>query len=136
MITDHVVYLFITLIMLKPKRCAMQTVNRLIYRSKQRGFLELDLLVGQWAERSIPKMSPQGLSDAAAFLDEENPDMFKWLTGQEPVPPRLVENIAYLVRFPVYRRISRSSLSNLCPIIYAIIRATAFTKIHIVDPVV
>ena len=31
--------------------------SKLLYRAKQRGFLELDLLVGLWAERHVPHMS-------------------------------------------------------------------------------
>lgn len=41
-------------------------VNRLLYRARQRGFLELDLLVGLWAERNIPLMKPDAL---AAFSE-------------------------------------------------------------------
>ena len=31
-------------------------VNALLYRSKQRGFLEMDLLVGLWAEQHLPRL--------------------------------------------------------------------------------
>ncbi|KAF8071169.1 YPTC6 [Scenedesmus sp. PABB004] len=70
-------------------------VNKLLYRSKQRGFLELDLLVGLWAEQEIPRMDVPTLHALAAVLDQENPDLFKWLTGQLPPPAEMQANPAY-----------------------------------------
>ena len=73
-------------------------VNRLLYRAKQRGFLELDLLVGLWAERNVPRMSVSELTAFEEVLDIENPDLFKWLTGQEPAPEALRDNASFMVR--------------------------------------
>ncbi len=44
-------------------------MSKLIYRSKQRGFLELDLMVGLWAERQVPKMSRPMLNSFSDILD-------------------------------------------------------------------
>ena len=73
-------------------------VNRLLYRAKQRGFLELDLLVGLWAERNVPLMSMSDLTAFEEVLDIENPDLFKWLTGQEAAPEALKDNASFVVR--------------------------------------
>ena len=72
-------------------------VNRLLYRSKQRGFLEMDLLVGLWAERNLPSMDDSQLAAMETVLDQENPDLFKWLTGQEEAPQAMQANPAFVV---------------------------------------
>ena len=53
-----------------------------VHMSEQRGFLELDLIVGGWAEANLPSLSAAELKDFAVVLDQENPELFKWLTGQ------------------------------------------------------
>mmetsp|Transcript_35980 Transcript_35980/g.80078 ORF Transcript_35980/g.80078 Transcript_35980/m.80078 type:complete len:168 (-) Transcript_35980:526-1029(-) len=70
-------------------------VNKLLYRSKQRGFLELDLLVGLWAEKEIPSMRFETLRSMDAVLSQENPDLFKWLTGQTAPPEHMLANAAF-----------------------------------------
>lgn len=72
-------------------------VNSLLYRSKQRGFLEMDLLVGIWAEKQVPNLSEAMLVQFSEVLDQENPDLYKWLTGQQQPPAAMAENAAYQV---------------------------------------
>jgi len=48
----------------------MQMANKLLYRSKQRGFLELDLLMGLWAEENIPQMDMRMMEEFSAVLDQ------------------------------------------------------------------
>lgn len=72
-------------------------INKLLYRSRQRGFLEMDLLVGIWAEKRIPQMGEDNLHQFELILDQENPDLYKWLTGQEQPPADIANNTAYQV---------------------------------------
>ncbi|THF99162.1 hypothetical protein TEA_010613 [Camellia sinensis var. sinensis] len=43
--------------------------NRLLYRSRQRGFLELDLILGKWVEDHINSMDENGIKSLVDVLD-------------------------------------------------------------------
>ncbi|CAN1317884.1 Succinate dehydrogenase assembly factor 2, mitochondrial [Linum perenne] len=66
--------------------------NRLLYRSRQRGFLELDLVLGKWVEEHIHSMDENKIKALVDVLDMENPDLWKWLTGQEQPPDGVCQN--------------------------------------------
>jgi succinate dehydrogenase flavin-adding protein (antitoxin of CptAB toxin-antitoxin module) len=61
----------------------------MLYHSKQRGWLELDLILGTFADQNLGKLSDSEIRDYQKILDEENPDMFKWMSGQIPIPDHL-----------------------------------------------
>lgn len=54
-------------------------LKRLMYHAKQRGWLELDLMVGNWAEtnRRALATNPALMADFEELLAIENPDMYK-----------------------------------------------------------
>ncbi|KAL9231558.1 hypothetical protein vseg_006775 [Gypsophila vaccaria] len=83
-----------------------RTINRLLYRSKQRGLLELDLVLGKWVEDNIDSMDEHGIKSLVQVLDLENPDLWRWLSGQEQPPESLIEN-------PVFTAIQEKVASNL-----------------------
>jgi len=60
--------------------------KRLVYRSKQRGWLEVDLLLGTWASENVPRLSSSELDEFEAFVNLETIDIYNVLTLRVDVP--------------------------------------------------
>lgn len=87
-----------------------QRLNRLLYHAKQRGWLELDIILGQWAEKNLEHLSSERLDDFEELLGVENPDVFKCLTGQVEPDEELQRNPVFeMVRKTVEERMKEHS---------------------------
>ena len=73
---------------------------------------------GNWAESHVRSLSPDELRMYSEILDCENPDLFKYLTGQETEPEKLGGNPVYQVRCWLVSRVSRTPAFAL-PIVIA-----------------
>lgn len=60
--------------------------KRLVYRSKQRGWLEVDLLLGTWAAENVPNLSVAELDEFENFVNLETIDIYNVLTLRTDVP--------------------------------------------------
>lgn len=61
--------------------------KQLIFRSWHRGTREIDLLLGRFADTVLPGFDGAQLEIYARFLNNSDPDIYNWITGQEPLPP-------------------------------------------------
>jgi succinate dehydrogenase assembly factor 2 len=54
--------------------------KRLIYRAKQRGWLEVDLLLGTWASENVMQLKEQELNEFEDFVNMETIDIYNIIT--------------------------------------------------------
>ncbi|RYG62891.1 succinate dehydrogenase assembly factor 2 [archaeon] len=66
--------------------------KRLIYRSKQRGWLEVDILLGSWAAKNVPHLTTEQMDDYEMILREETIDIFNYISGKDALPEHLKDS--------------------------------------------
>ena len=59
----------------------------LLFRAQRRGFKEVDLIFGAYAEAALPGMDEIALDQFEALLKAPDQDVYDWLRGAAPVPP-------------------------------------------------
>jgi succinate dehydrogenase assembly factor 2 len=79
--------------------------KRMIYRSKQRGWLEADLLMGSWAQENVPTLSKEDLDDYEELLKEETIDIYNYISAKDPLPEKLA-------KMPVMKRLQDYALAS------------------------
>lgn len=61
-------------------------IKRLKMRSMRRGIKEMDLILQAFAERELDRMAPERMDLYEALLQENDQDLYKWVTGQIETP--------------------------------------------------
>eukprot|EP01083_Nonionella_stella_P160369 524163_1 len=67
--------------------------RRLIFRCKNRGIKELDLLLGNWAVKNVPILSPVECDELQIILNEETLDLVSILIKREDCPAKLNNSV-------------------------------------------
>jgi antitoxin CptB len=62
-------------------------VKRLAMRSMRRGIKEMDLILSAYATDRLADMDADGLTVYDDLLDENDHDLYQWVTGQFPPKP-------------------------------------------------
>ena len=78
-------------------------LKRLRMRSMRRGIKEMDLILVRFSDARLDAMDAAALDAYEALLDENDQDLYAWISGQQPLPERvraLIEEIASLVHAP------------------------------------
>ena len=85
------------------------TLRRLKMRSMRRGIKEMDLILSAWADARLPDLPDEGIATYEALLQENDQDLYRWVTGQEPAPEAFAPMIADISSFTEKRAISRKT---------------------------
>ena len=73
-------------------------LRRVSMRSWRRGMKEMDLILGRFADAHIAAMSPDQLDRYAALLENNDPDIYDWLTDRAAPPPSADTDVLQLLR--------------------------------------
>ncbi len=71
-------------------------IKRLKMRSMRRGIKEMDLILSHFADKTLRDMSKDELVAYDLLLEENDHDLYSWVTGTAPTPSEfsvLIEDI-------------------------------------------
>ena len=61
--------------------------RKLKFRAQRRGFREMDLIMGQFADAHIGAMNDAELDEFERLLATPDWDVYAWIIGNKPIPP-------------------------------------------------
>lgn len=61
--------------------------KKLRFRAWRRGFREIDLILGGFADARLAEMDAAGLDAFEALLDAPDQEVYAWITESEHAPP-------------------------------------------------
>lgn len=69
------------------------TRKRLRYRAWHRGTQEMDLVLGHFADAHLKDYDRPALERLEKLMDESDPDLLRWVMGQEPPPAHIDQDL-------------------------------------------
>jgi len=61
--------------------------KKLRFRAWRRGFREIDLILGAFADAHLTELDDAGLDAFEALLDAPDQEVWDWILGRTPAPP-------------------------------------------------
>jgi antitoxin CptB len=80
--------------------------RKLLFRAWHRGTREMDLIMGRFADASIPRLSEAEVSDFERIIEVADPQLYDWLTGTSAPPADYDTNLLQRMRAFLSRRIN------------------------------
>ena len=73
-------------------------LKKLRMRSWRRGMKEMDLILGPYADTHIAQLNTDELDAYERLLDENDQDLYLWVTGAKTRPERLMPMLGQIAR--------------------------------------
>jgi antitoxin CptB len=73
--------------------------KKLLYRSWYRGNKEMDNLLGHYAQAKLTGMDESELDSYIQLMEENDIDLWNWVSGQFPIPPEYTTLMADIQAF-------------------------------------
>ena len=84
------------------KKVFMKTIEKkrkqLIFRSHHRGMKEMDLIMGSFADTHVGGFDERALAQYEELLQNNDPDLYNWITGKENAPANVVSDVFELLK--------------------------------------
>ena len=77
--------------------------KRLRYRCSHRGIKELDLILARFAEAHLSTLTADQLGRFEALLANPDPEIYRWISGGEPVPAAFDSDVMTLLKNFMYQ---------------------------------
>ncbi|MBZ4023860.1 succinate dehydrogenase assembly factor 2 [Rhodobacter sp. TJ_12] len=74
-------------------------LRRMRMRSWRRGIREMDLILGPWADSELEGLDAETLELYDQLLEENDQDLYPWISGAQPCPPHYVEILGVIGHF-------------------------------------
>lgn len=72
-------------------------LKRLRMRSWRRGTKEMDMILGPFSDHRLEALAPERLAAYEALLEENDQDLYQWMSGRISPPPEHAE-ITQIIR--------------------------------------
>ena len=72
--------------------------KRLLYQSRHRGTKEADLILGGFAHAHMSTLTPEQFTRFETLLEESDPDLMSWISGQTAPPPAHDNDVLRMIR--------------------------------------
>ncbi len=73
-------------------------IKRLKMRSMRRGIKEMDIILSAYADSNLENMPEEAIILYDALLDENDQDLYSWVTGQTTPPHKFQELLSHIAQ--------------------------------------